>query len=409
MAPAVRTRPPIHLAPNAKILPAIGIKVDTTSSAKNNTTNTLSSSSLPPPPPPQHSKLNANVKIVPDNTHVRSTIVATEIHDDKKAKDFTMKQKKYKKSIFFRIFKCVRLRKLDKVISDINGNKLVYLDLFYYDLTEQNITKVIDALVQNFKSGNSILQDIDIDWESLNSKTIKKLRNTRIPAVVSSYEKSKMYVIKTKYDNLVAKYKNKHTHGLPFILACQEGSINDVQQLVVSHEILQNASNSNYTLKQMINQVGKDSRSYFKTALHVAAEYNHSDIVKYLITLGADVSIQDAKGFTALHFASLWNEHEEMNINAIELMLQKMSSDSINGKADDGSTALDQAYKMNEIYFSPENKIIAMIRKYGGKANSHDENGEFVGKGNGDLNTNECDTCVKMTGRSRKYSIDETD
>ena len=33
MAPALRTHPPIHLAPNAKILPAIGIKVTSSSSS----------------------------------------------------------------------------------------------------------------------------------------------------------------------------------------------------------------------------------------------------------------------------------------------------------------------------------------------------------------------------------------
>ena len=40
----------------------------------------------------------------------------------------------------------------------------------------------------------------------------------------------------------------------------------------------------------MINQVGKDSRSYFKTALHVAARnITILTFVKYLITLDADV------------------------------------------------------------------------------------------------------------------------
>ena len=145
MAPALRTHPPIHLAPNAKILPAIGIKVTSSSSS------------------PQHAKLNANVKIVPGDTHAKSTIVAMEIYDGGKDNDRMMKRRKYKKSFFFRLFKCVRLRKLDNIINDINQNKLVYVDLFYYDLTEKNVTKVIDALVQNVKSGNSIFQDIDVD------------------------------------------------------------------------------------------------------------------------------------------------------------------------------------------------------------------------------------------------------
>ena len=43
-------------------------------------------------------------------------------------------------------------------------------------------------------------------------------------------------------------------------------------------------------------------------------------------------------------------------------------------------------------------------------ANDHDIYGEFAGKGKGDLNVNQRDTGVKkITGRARKYSMDETD
>ncbi len=126
--------------------------------------------------------------------------------------------------------------------------------------------------------------------------------------------------------------------------------------------------------------------------------------------MGADVCAQDTKGFNALHFACLWDENVTMNQNAIELLLQKMSLDDINKKADDGSTPLDEAHKLNKIFYNADNKIIKLIRKYGGKANDHDIYGEFAGKGKGDLNVNQRDTGVKkITGRARKYSMDETD
>ena len=35
-------------------------------------------------------------------------------------------------------------------------------------------------------------------------------------------------------------------------------------------------------------------------------------------------------------------------------------------------------YLVMKIFFSPENKIIAALRKYGGKANCYDENGELL-------------------------------
>ena len=49
-----------------------------------------------------------------------------------------------------------------------------------------------------------------------------------------------------------------------------------------------------------------------------------------------------------------------------------------------GYTPLDCAYEFNN---SPiKNEIVSLLRKYGGKANEYDKNGNEVGKGKGDLN-----------------------
>ena len=49
-----------------------------------------------------------------------------------------------------------------------------------------------------------------------------------------------------------------------------------------------------------------------------------------------------------------------------------------------GATPLDYAYRSNK---SPIKKdIVSLLRKYGGKANNYDKNGNQVGKGRGDLN-----------------------
>ena len=56
----------------------------------------------------------------------------------------------------------------------------------------------------------------------------------------------------------------------------------------------------------------------------------------------------------------------------------------INQKNKYGNTPLDMAYRNNN---SPiKNEIVSLLRKYGGKANKYDKNGNKVGKGNGDLN-----------------------
>ena len=56
----------------------------------------------------------------------------------------------------------------------------------------------------------------------------------------------------------------------------------------------------------------------------------------------------------------------------------------INQKTNFVQTPLDFAYKYNK---SPiKNEIVSLLRKYGGKANYYDKNGNNVGKGKGDLN-----------------------
>ena len=57
---------------------------------------------------------------------------------------------------------------------------------------------------------------------------------------------------------------------------------------------------------------------------------------------------------------------------------------SINKKTGGGSTPLDDAYYNNHSPLRQE--IIALLRSKGGKANWYDENGRYVGRGNGDLN-----------------------
>ena len=69
----------------------------------------------------------------------------------------------------------------------------------------------------------------------------------------------------------------------------------------------------------------------------------------------------------------------------IEFLLTKMSLNSINKKGFwGGLTPLDDAYRYNHSPIRQE--IIALLRLKGGKSNHYDENGRWVGEGNGDLN-----------------------
>ncbi len=175
----------------------------------------------------------------------------------------------------------------------------------------------------------------------------------------------------------------------PIVCACQHGRMDDVElfmNLHPYHKYITNRDVNGYrddmTLKDMVSQVGKDSRDYEYTPLMTAADNEHFQVVKYLIEQGeADPNIADRWGFNALHFAARLNR---TNTELIQLLLTYMPLDSINKKNGEGYTPLDAAYLGNRSPIRQE--IIALLRLKGGKANYFDENGRYVGEGNGDLN-----------------------
>jgi E3 ubiquitin-protein ligase mind-bomb len=57
-----------------------------------------------------------------------------------------------------------------------------------------------------------------------------------------------------------------------------------------------------------------DVMSGGKTALQVAAHQGHLQLVRYLITLGANVNIVDKEGDSTLHYAAFGNQPEVMRV-----------------------------------------------------------------------------------------------
>jgi len=117
-------------------------------------------------------------------------------------------------------------------------------------------------------------------------------------------------------------------------------------------------------LKEMVNQLGRNSRGGDMTPLIAAALYEHFQIVKYLIEQGeADPNIANRHEQNALHLAAWYNK---TNTELIELLLTNMSLvDSINKKNTNGDTPLDRAYDYNDSQI--KQKIIDLIRSKGGK------------------------------------------
>ncbi len=196
---------------------------------------------------------------------------------------------------------------------------------------------------------------------------------------------------------LIERYKREFPRGIveedqiptPIVCACEHRRMDDVESFVnlhPFHKYITNRGVNGYrdhmTLNEMVSQVGKASSGFEYTPLMIAAMNEHFQVVKYLIEQGeADPNIADSDGWNALHSAA---GHNRTTTELIELLLTHMSLDSINKKDGEGDTPLDCAYQNND---SPiQQEIIALLRLKGGKANYHDENGNEVGHGNGDLN-----------------------
>ncbi len=190
---------------------------------------------------------------------------------------------------------------------------------------------------------------------------------------------------------LIERYKREFPRGTvlegeiptPIVCACERGRMDDVElfmNLHPFHKYITNRDVNGYrddmTLREHVNQVGKDSEGDECTPLVVAAENEHFQLVQYLIEQGeADPNIADSEyGMNALHYAACYTR---TNTELIELLLTHMSLDSINKKTRWGSTPLDYAYSNNRSPIRQE--IIALLRSKGGKANCHDENGRGYG------------------------------
>ena len=138
------------------------------------------------------------------------------------------------------------------------------------------------------------------------------------------------------------KYKKEFPDGTPIVCACEKGRFEDVKLLITGRNDVNgsNGNNNNMTLKEYVNQVGKDSGGYDRTPLMAAAENEHFQIVKYLIEQGeADPNIANSNGRNALHWAA---NNNKKDTKLIEFLLTNMPLTSINKKDNyRGFTPLD--------------------------------------------------------------------
>ena len=267
----------------------------------------------------------------------------------------------------------------------IMTNMLQYLDI--KSLCNVKRSSLIQQLSKEF--GSDDLERVRDEALRLDYKGRRSINEMRL-----SHPARRLYL-------LIERYKREFPRGTtfggvptPIVCACEGGRMDDVELFVnlhPFHKYITNRDVNGYrddmTLKDMVSQVGRDRRGMEYTPLMIAAEYEHLQIVKYLIEQGeGDPNIADSDESNALHCAAGWNRTDT---GVIQLLLNGMSLDSINQKSGGetylvGETPLDRAYHFNRSPIRQE--IIALLRLKGGKSNHYDENGRWVGEGNGDLN-----------------------
>ena len=131
-------------------------------------------------------------------------------------------------------------------------------------------------------------------------------------------------------------------------------------------------------IKQLVEQQGVDVNAQYSstggTALMYASLRGHLEIVKYLISKGADVNAKNDDGWTALMYASLRG-----HLEIVKYLISKGAD--INAKNDNGLTALMAASgdkgKLEIIKALVEGKggLLSVFSK-GADVNAQDDNGE---------------------------------
>jgi len=101
------------------------------------------------------------------------------------------------------------------------------------------------------------------------------------------------------------------------------------------------------------------TNNYGDTALHTAAYYGHTEVVKLLLNNGADIEAKDDDDWTPLHFAARFRHTE-----VAELLLQNGAN--IEAKESDDMTPLHNAT------FGRCTEVVKLLLSYGADVNAKD-------------------------------------
>uniref|UniRef100_A0A1X7UW08 Death domain-containing protein n=2 Tax=Amphimedon queenslandica TaxID=400682 RepID=A0A1X7UW08_AMPQE len=191
-------------------------------------------------------------------------------------------------------------------------------------------------------------------WHSSNINGLSLLIHNLLPF---GYQQSIMKYIKISFGSVIIEY-SLYGSTADSLIEYTGGKLQFIRLIGIfslyinDHPVLQEDENMNFTFELALLDavtVGNNEAVEFllqletvnidhtnekgKTALMLACEGGHEDIVHNLLSAGADVNIQDNNGLTALMIAS---EHNHISI--IRMLLQANANPNL--KVFDGSNAL---------------------------------------------------------------------
>jgi len=152
--------------------------------------------------------------------------------------------------------------------------------------------------------------------------------------------------------------------------AAQSGTVEDVKYFIEKKGVNVNTKRS-------------DTTSLFlgETPLHTAAYYGNVEVVKYLISKGANINEKNNVGFTPLHNAAMDTGHEEHDtgkLEVAELLISKGADVNIEGPDD-----------LKPLDFAMAGRMRIELRQYlesvGGRSES--DNGTGGGRSESDNGT----------------------
>ena len=163
------------------------------------------------------------------------------------------------------------------------------------------------------------------------------------------------------------------------VYACETDDLVLIKALIKKHDVEKTGF-----IENMIRKEGKGNDNTIYTPLQMAVSKQNKKLSNTSSRLVTLLTSLDRKiVITGIVYIML----QRIIVKILQFLIDNYNGniqDIINQKDKSGQTPLDMAYWRNKS--NNKDAIVALLRKYGGKANYYDKDGNEVGEGKGDLN-----------------------